>query len=126
MTPGEFALAHFLVSLVVNLIQVIVTLIFTIFVFAVSFISLSLLSIISVISFSWGVGIFFWGWGGWFFLLLFSPFLSRVARRDFSNLTNRLGNSKHVPKSITIFFLSLSLSSSICCACKFMKSPVGW
>ncbi len=35
VTPGEFALAHFLVSLVVNLLQVVVTLIFMIFVFAV-------------------------------------------------------------------------------------------
>ena len=36
VTPGEFALAHFLVSLVVNLLQVIVTLVFTILVFQVS------------------------------------------------------------------------------------------
>ena len=35
VTPGEFALSHFLVSLVVNLLQVIVTLIFMIFVFKV-------------------------------------------------------------------------------------------
>ena len=35
VTPGEFALAHFLVSLVVNLLQVIVTLVFTILVFQV-------------------------------------------------------------------------------------------
>ncbi len=35
VAPGEFALAHFLVSLVVNLIQVVVTLIFMIFVFQV-------------------------------------------------------------------------------------------
>ena len=37
VTPGEFALAHFLVSLVVNLLQVIVTLVFTILVFQVSY-----------------------------------------------------------------------------------------
>ena len=36
VTPGEFALAHFLVSLVVNLLQVIVTITFTILVFQVS------------------------------------------------------------------------------------------
>ena len=36
VTPGEFALAHFLVSLVVNLLQVIVTLVFMIAVFQVS------------------------------------------------------------------------------------------
>lgn len=35
VTPGEFALAHFLVSLVVNLLQVIVTLVFMILVFQV-------------------------------------------------------------------------------------------
>merc|ERR1712165_58251 len=35
VTPSEFALAHFLVSLVVNLLQVIVTLVFTILVFQV-------------------------------------------------------------------------------------------
>ena len=37
VTPGQFALAHFLVSLVVNLLQVIVTLVFTILVFQVSY-----------------------------------------------------------------------------------------
>ena len=36
VTPGEFALAHFLVSLVVNLLQVLVTLVFMILVFQVS------------------------------------------------------------------------------------------
>ena len=36
VTPGEFALAHFLVSLVVNLLQVIITLVFMILVFQVS------------------------------------------------------------------------------------------
>ncbi len=36
VTPGEFALAHFLVSLVVNLLQVIVTLVFMILVFQVN------------------------------------------------------------------------------------------
>jgi ABC-type Na+ efflux pump permease subunit len=36
VTPGEFALAHFLVSLCVNLLQVIVTLVFMIVVFQVS------------------------------------------------------------------------------------------
>ena len=36
VTPGQFALAHFLVSLVVNLLQVIVTLVFMIAVFQVS------------------------------------------------------------------------------------------
>ena len=35
VSPGQFALAHFLVSLVVNLLQVIVTLVFTIAVFQV-------------------------------------------------------------------------------------------
>ena len=35
VTPGEFALAHFLVSLVVNLLQVVVTLVFMILVFQV-------------------------------------------------------------------------------------------
>ena len=35
VTPGEFALAHFLVSLVVNLLQVIVTLVFMILIFQV-------------------------------------------------------------------------------------------
>ena len=35
VTPGEFALAHFLVSLVVNLLQVIITLVFMILVFQV-------------------------------------------------------------------------------------------
>ena len=36
VTPGEFALSHFLVSLVVNFLQVIVTLVFMIVVFKVS------------------------------------------------------------------------------------------
>ena len=36
VTPGEFALAHFLVSLVVNLLQVTVTLVFMILIFQVS------------------------------------------------------------------------------------------
>ena len=36
VTPGEFALAHFLVSLVVNLLQVAVTLVFMILIFQVS------------------------------------------------------------------------------------------
>jgi len=35
VTAGEFALAHFLVSLVVNLLQVVVTLVFMILVFQV-------------------------------------------------------------------------------------------
>jgi len=35
VTPGEFALAHFLVSLVVNLLQVVITLVFMILVFQV-------------------------------------------------------------------------------------------
>ena len=35
VTPGEFALAHFIVSLVVNLLQVIVTLVFMIAIFQV-------------------------------------------------------------------------------------------
>ena len=37
VTPGEFALAHFLVSLVVNLLQVVITLVFMILVFQVNF-----------------------------------------------------------------------------------------
>jgi hypothetical protein len=36
VTAGEFALAHFLVSLVVNLLQVVITLVFMILVFQVS------------------------------------------------------------------------------------------
>ena len=36
VSPGEFALAHFLVSLVVNLLQVAVTLVFMILIFQVS------------------------------------------------------------------------------------------
>ena len=41
VTPGEFALAHFLVSLVVNLLQVIITLVFMILVFQVGSVPLS-------------------------------------------------------------------------------------
>ena len=43
VTPGEFALAHFLVSLVVNLLQVTVTLVFMILIFQVSKVYCSLL-----------------------------------------------------------------------------------